>query len=177
MSEGKSTLIKDTLCSKLESSRVAFHTLLDSLSDADLKKRSHNAAWTNKHIVVHMAMGFFILPSLVLLALLFGRLPRIISKLFALLLIIITIPFNWINALGPYIGATIFSRTSLSKALDWFLARIVQLLYAIPEEELKRGMYYPTQWDSFSFKDYMTLEDIFRIPILHFTFHLEQISR
>ena len=58
---------KDSLRSELEASRMAFHTLLDSLSDADLKKKSHNAPWTNKHIVVHMAMGFFslgeILPS------------------------------------------------------------------------------------------------------------------
>ncbi len=177
MSQGKSTDRKDSLRSELESSRVEFHTLLDSLSDNDLKKKSHNAAWTNKHIVVHMAMGLFILPSLILLALVFGRLPKPISKLFALLLIVTTIPFNWINALGPYIGATIFTRSSLSKTLDWFHARIVQLLRLMTEEELKRGMYYPTQWDPFSFKDYMTLEDIFRIPILHFTFHLKQISR
>ncbi len=177
MSKGKSTGRKDLLRSELESSRLAFHTLLDSLSDADLKKKSHNAAWTNKHIVVHMAMGFFILPSLILIALLFGRLPKPLSKLFALLLNVTTIPFNWINALGPHIGGTVFTRTSLSKTFDWFHARIVQLLNIIPEEDLKRGMYYPTKWDSFTFKDYMTLEDIFRIPTLHFTFHLEQIAR
>ena len=94
MSQGKSTDRKDSLRSELESSRVEFHTLLDSLSDNDLKKKSHNAAWTNKHIVVHIAMGFFILPSLILLALVFGRLPKPISKLLALLLIVTTIPFN-----------------------------------------------------------------------------------
>ena len=177
MSQGKSTGTKEILRSELESSRMAFHTLLDSLSDADLKKKSHNAAWTNKHIVVHMAMGFFILPSLILIALLFGRLPKPLSKLFALLLITTTIPFNWINALGPYLGGIVFTRTSLSKTFDWFYARIVQLLQFIPEEELQRGMYYPTQWDPFTFKDYMTLEDIFRISPRHFAFHLEQIAR
>jgi hypothetical protein len=61
MSQKKSTARKDLLRSELEASRVAWHTLLDSLSDTDLKKKSHNATWTNKHIVVHMAMGFFIL--------------------------------------------------------------------------------------------------------------------
>ena len=35
----------------------------------------------------------------------------------------------------------------------------------------------PDKRDPFTFKDYMTLEDIFRIPILHFTFHVEQIAR
>src|SRR5713226_9831518 len=125
MSQGKSTDRKDSLRSGLESSRVEFHTLLDSLSDNDLKKKSNNAAWTNKHIVVHMAMGFFILPSLILLALVFGRLPKPLSKLFALLLTVTTIPFNWINALGPSIGGTIFTRKSLSKTFDWVHARIV----------------------------------------------------
>jgi hypothetical protein len=85
-------------------------------------------------------------------------------------------PFNWINALGPYIGGKVFTRTSLSKTFDWFHARIAQLLHVIPEEDLKRGMYYPTKWDPFTFKDYMMLEDIFRIPTLHFAFHLEQIA-
>jgi hypothetical protein len=173
----KSTGTKDTLRSELESSRIAFHTLLNSLSDADLKKKSNNAAWTNKHIVIHMAMGFFILPSLILIALLLGRLPKPCSKIFALLLNVSTIPFNWINALGPYVGGTVFTRKSLSNTFDWFYARIVQILYFIPEKDLKRGMYYPTQWDPFTFKDYMTLEDIFRIPTLHFTFHLKQLSR
>lgn len=178
MSQGKSTGTKDTLRSELESSRLAFHTLLDSLSDADLKKKSHNAAWTNKHIIVHMAMGFFILPTLILLALVFGRLPQPLSKLFALLLNVTTVPFNWINALGSYtIGGIVFTRATLSKTFDWFHARIVQILQVIPEEELKRGMYYPTKWDPFSFQDYMTLEDIFRIPSRHYTFHLEQIAR
>ena len=176
MSQDESTGTKDALRSELESSRIAFHTLLDSLSDADLKKKSNNAAWTNKHIIVHMAMGFFILPSLILLALLFGRLPKPLSKLFAILLNISTIPFNWINALGPYIGGAIFTRKSLSTTFDWFHNRIVHLLHYIPEEDLKRGMYYPTKWDASTFKDYMTLEDIFRIPTLHFTFHLKQVD-
>ncbi len=177
MSQGQSRGRKDSLRSELEASRMAFHTLLDSLSDADLKKKSHNTAWTNKHIVVHMAMGFFILPSLLLVALLFGRLPKPLSKLFALLLTVTTLPFNWINALGPYLGGTVFTRTSLGKTFDWFHARIVQLVQSIPEEELKRGMYYPTPWDPLTFQDSMTLEDIVRIPTRHFTFHLEQRAR
>ncbi len=177
MLQGTSTVTKDTLRSELEASRIAFHTLLDSLSDADFKKKSRNAAWTNKHIVVHMAMGFFILPSLILLALVFGRFPHPLSKLFALLLNVTTMPFNRINALGPYIGGTVFTRTALGKTFDWFHARIVQILHVMPEEELKRGMYYPTKWDPVTFKDYMTLEDIFRIPTRHFALHLQQIAQ
>lgn len=177
MVSGQSTGKKELLRAELEAHRVAFHTLLDSLSDADLKQKSHNAAWTNKRLVFHMAMGVFILPSLILLALLFGRLPQPLSKLFALLLTVMTGPFNWINALGPALGATIFTRTALSKTFDWVHARIVQLLQVLADEDLRRGMAYPTKWDPGTFKDYMTLEDIFRIPTLHFTFHLQQIAR
>lgn len=177
MSQENSRGKKDSLQSELEASRVAFHALLDSLPGADLKKKSRNAAWTNKHIIVHMAMGFFILPGLILIALVFGRLPKSLSKLFALLLTLTTLPFNWINALGPRLGGRAFTRISLGKTFDWFHARILWLLQVIPEEELKRGMYYPTKWDPVTFKDYMTLEDIFRIPTLHFTFHLQQIAR
>ncbi len=176
MSQDISTGTKNTLRSELEASRNAFHTLLDSLSDADLNKKSNTAAWTNKHIVVHMAMGFFIVPSLILIALLLGRLPKPFSKPFAFLLNVSTMPFNWINALGPYIGGTIFTRKSLGHTFDWFHARIMQILLLIPKEDLKRGMYYPTRWDSFTFKDYMTLEDIFRIPILHSSLHMKQLS-
>ena len=48
MSQGKSTERKDRLQSELEASRVAFHTLLDALNDADLKKKSHNATWPDR---------------------------------------------------------------------------------------------------------------------------------
>src|SRR5205809_2791593 len=53
---------------------------------------------------------------------------------------------------------------------DWVHARLLKTFDSLHEEEWERcGMYAPTQWDPVSFKDYMTLEDIFRMPLLHFT--------
>jgi hypothetical protein len=166
---------KDTLRAELEATRVAFHALLDSLSDDQLRKQSTNPAWTNQQLLFHMALGFFLLPSLIPLVRVLGRLPRPFSKLFARLLNAATRPFNWINATGPQIGGTILTRNTLRKTFDWVHVRILRLLDAMPEEELQRGMYYPDKWDPL-FREYMTLEEIFRYPTRHFQSHLQQIA-
>ena len=36
-------------------------------------------------------------------------------------------------------------------------------------------MHFPTRWDPF-FKDYMTLEDVYRYPGQHFDFHKRQLT-
>ena len=36
-------------------------------------------------------------------------------------------------------------------------------------------MQFPTRWDPF-FKDYMTLEDVYRYPGQHFDFHKHQLA-
>ena len=43
------------------------------------------------------------------------------------------------------------------------------------DEALRRGMHFPTQWDSFV-NDYMTLEDVYRYPGQHFDFHAHQLT-
>ena len=43
------------------------------------------------------------------------------------------------------------------------------------DEALRRGMHFPTQWDSFV-NDYMTLEDVYRYPGQHFDFHQTQLT-
>jgi hypothetical protein len=168
--------MKTSLLSELEDSRLTFHTLLNSLSDEDLQRVSRNPPWTNKQILFHMVFGFFLLPSLIIIVLLFGRLPRTFSKLFATLLNMTVRPFNVINSLGPRGGGRVFTRKGLSKVYDWVFAFIVRLLQLLPEDELKRGMHYPTRWDPL-FSDYMTLAEIFRFPVRHFYFHVGHIAR
>lgn len=168
--------MKAILLSELEDSRHTFHALLASLSDEDLQKQSLNPPWTNKQIVFHMLFGFFLLPSLIVIVLIFGRLPRILSKWFALLLNLGVRPFNAINSLGPQGGGRIFTRYGLSKTYDMVYTLIVRLLQMVSDDELQRGMHYPTKWDSL-FSDYMTLADIFRFPMRHFYFHIGHIAR
>lgn len=168
--------MKTSLLSEFEDSRLTFHMLLDSLSDEDLCKESRNPPWTNKQILFHMVFGFFLLPSLIVIVLLFGRLPRTFSKSFATLLNRATRPFNVINSLGPRGGGRVFTRTGLSKVYDGVFAFILRLVLLLPEDELERGMHYPTQWDPL-FSDYMTLTEILRFPMRHFYFHVGHIER
>lgn len=168
--------MKESLLAELEAARLNFHALLASLSDQDLKAPSANAAWTNQQILFHMALGFFLLPSLIVIALVFGRLPDVYSRRFAALLDAFTGPFNAINALGPQGGGRILGRQALGNIFDAVHVLIVKLLSGVPEDDLHRGMHYPTRWDPL-FRDYMTLAEIFRFPMIHFYFHVNQITR
>jgi hypothetical protein len=165
-----------TLRAELESARVVFHLLLDSLSDAELMRRSHNPAWTNKQIMFHIALGFFLLPGLSLVGLVFGRLPRHFSRAFAHLLNDLTGPFNAINAAGAYGGGLVLSRVALARIFDAVHALSLLIAENIPADDWKRGMFFPTAWDPL-FTTYMTLEDVFRFPVRHLYAHTKHIAR
>jgi hypothetical protein len=57
--------------------------------------------------------------------------------------------------------------------------RLVETLHRRLDSEtdadLARGMHYPTRWDP-SFKDFMTLADVYRFPTQHFDFHRRQLT-
>jgi hypothetical protein len=159
-------------------SHRAFHALLDALSDADFTKQSLNPSWTNGELLFHMALGFFVLASLLPLARFFGHVPKASSQPLASLLNRGTRPFNWTNALSTRLGGRILRRRSLGNIFDWVHARLVQSLERVHDEDWDRGgMYAPTRWDAVSFQDYMTLEDLYRMPLRHFALHREQLAR
>ena len=167
---------KESLLAEFEAARLGFHALLDSLSHEDLQHASRNPAWTNQQIIFHMALGFFLIPSLIWLVLLFGRLPASVSKRFAAMLNAAVGPFNAVNALGPKAGGNVFTPSSLGKTFDWVYSLTVRLLKSLPEEALAQGMYYPDRWDPL-FRSYMTLGEILHFPMIHFYFHVGQIAR
>jgi DinB family protein len=160
----------------LESTRAAFHALLDSLTEDDLRKQSLNPGWTNGEILAHMLFGFMILNVLLPMARLWGRLPKSSSKPFAWLLNAITGPFNWFNALGARMQGTVFTYKRLGKLYDRVHRSLVKQVDSIKDDEWQRGMYYPTRWDS-NFSEFMTLEKLLYYPVVHFNFHLDQIAR
>jgi hypothetical protein len=135
--------MKDDIRVELEATRARFHTLLDSISDGALQQPSSNPAWTNEEILFHIALGFFLLPSLIPLVRLFSRLPQPFSKIFAWLLNTSIFVFNWANALGPRVGGRVFTRTALGQLFDRVLARTLRTLDRMPEYELRRGMFFP----------------------------------
>src|SRR6476661_3627205 len=56
----RQTVDRQAILAELEATRVAFHELLDSLSDAELTRPSANAGWTVKEDLWHIAyaVGF-----------------------------------------------------------------------------------------------------------------------
>jgi hypothetical protein len=168
--------IKQAIYKELETTRAKFYSLLDSLSEADFKKQSLNPGWTNGEILAHMTFGFIVLNVLLPTARLWGRLPKGSSKWFAKLLNAFTGPFNWFNALGARGQGRVFTHQRIGKIYDHACSSLLKKVDSIRDEEWERGMYYPTKWDS-SFDEFMTLEKLLHYPVIHFNFHLTQISR
>lgn len=167
---------KDLIRAEFESTRTVFHSLLDSLSENDLRRQSRNPGWTNGEILAHMTFGFIVLNALLPMARIWGRLPKWTSKLFARLLNAFTVPFNWINALGARVQARVFTYRRIGAIYDGVHFSLMKQIHSINEEEWGRGMHYPTRWDS-NFSDFMTIEKLFHYPVIHFHFHLEQIAK
>lgn len=166
---------KEEIRRELETARAKFHHLLDSLSEQDLKKQSHNPGWTNGEILAHMTFGFMILNVLLPMARQWGRLPKGSSKWFARLLNAFTGIFNWLNMLGARGQGKVFTYHRIGKIYDRVYFSLLKKIDTIQDNEWEHGMYYPTKWDS-NFSEFMTLEKLFRYPLIHFNFHLEQIS-
>jgi hypothetical protein len=175
MTIAKESEIKAALRVEFESTRSSFLTLLNSLSDEDLRKKSLNSGWTNGEILFHMTFAFMILNSLIPLVRFWGRLPESYSKIFARILNAFTGPFNWVNAIGARTGGRIYRGKRIGKKFDRVYFSLLKRLNSVREAEWRRGMYYPTRWDAL-FKQYMTLEDVFHYPVVHFKFHLKQLS-
>lgn len=167
---------KKVIYEELETTRAKFHSLLDSFSEEDFQKRSLNPGWTNGEILAHMTFGFMVIDLLLPMARLWGRLPKSSSKWFAWLLNALTGPFNWFNALGARGQRRVFTHQRIGKIYDRAYFSLLKKIDSIKEDEWEHGMYYPTKWDS-NFDEFMTLEKLFHYPVIHFNFHLTQISR
>jgi DinB family protein len=170
-----SSKVAESIRAELEMTRSSFHALLESLSEEDLKGPSFNRGWTNGEILAHMVFGFIILNTLLPVARIWGRLPRSSSKPFAWLLNISTGAFNWFNALGARMQRKVFTYKRLGALYDRIYSSLLKAVGSIQDEEWKRGMYYPTRWDP-NFSKFMTIEELFHYPIVHFNHHLGQIQ-
>lgn len=158
-----------------ERARRTFHTLLDASTAADLARPSDGTRWTNRQLLWHMLFGYLITRVLLVVARVFGRLPRGASKGFARLLDAMTGLFDAVNFLGPCGAVKVFGPRSMNVAFDLVTGSLERRLAAESERELARGMHYPVRWDPF-FKDFMTVADIYRYPTRHFDFHHRQLT-
>lgn len=169
-------MIREAIRKELETTHARFHSLLNSLSEEDFRTQSLNPGWTNGEILAHITFGFIVVNVLLPMARLWGRLPQGSSKWFAWLLNALTGPFNWFNALGARGQGKIFTCQRIGTIFDRVYGALLKKVDAIQGDEWGHGMYYPTRWDS-NFDEFMTLEKLFHYPVIHFNFHLAQISR
>lgn len=160
---------------ELERTRREFHELVESASDAALRRRSNGTRWSNRQLLFHMLLGYLIIRALLRLVRVFGRLPRGASRGYARLLNAGTKPFDVVNFLGSYAGGNTLSPQRMVAMFDHVIDKLHRRLDAESEANLTRGMCYPTRWDPF-FKEYMTLADVYRFPTQHFDFHRQQLT-
>ena len=158
-----------------ERARRDFHQLVEHADEATLRRLSDGTRWTNRQLLFHMLLGYLILPALLRLVRIFGRLPSGAGRSYARLLNAGTGPFDLMNYLGSYAGGNTLSPHRMLVMFDHVIDKLHRRLDAESESDLARGMYYPTRWDPF-FMEYMTLADVYRFPTQHFDFHRQQLT-
>src|ERR1019366_7531106 len=75
---------------EMGAARATFHGLLDSMSPEDLRRPARDTKWNNEELLFHMLFGYIIVLSLIWIVKLFGWLPRPFSRLYSILLNLLT---------------------------------------------------------------------------------------
>jgi hypothetical protein len=166
---------KQAIHAELERVRQTFARHVAEMNRDDLRRRSNGTRWTNRQLLFHMLFGYMLVRNLLWMVKALGRLPRATTKPFAALLNFGTPLFHPINYLGSVGGGTVFTPQRMQRRLDRIIAKLEGDLDKQGEQDLQRGMYYPTKWDPY-FKPYMQLADIYHYPTQHFDHHERQLS-
>ncbi len=168
-------LDRAAVCAEMEQARQDFRDLLAQADSASLRRQSDGTRWTNQQLLFHMLFGYLVVRALLVLAGLFGRLPRAASRAFARMLDAASTPFHLVNYLGSCAGARIIPAARMPVMLDHVIGALQRRLRRETCAALGRGMYYPTSWDPF-FAEHMTLARIYRYPNQHFRHHQRQLT-
>jgi hypothetical protein len=171
-----STVDRAGIAGELERARVEFHGLLAQAERHDAWGRpTHGTRWTNEQLLFHMVFGYMVVQRLLVLVKVFSQLPDSVSRVFARVLDAATAPFDVINFYGSYAAALVYNRHRMGAKMDRVIASLCRKLARESDDALRCGMYFPTRWDQF-FKDYMTLEGVYRYPGEHHDFHARQLT-
>ncbi|MFF0740306.1 DinB family protein [Streptomyces sp. NPDC004111] len=160
---------------EMERARADFRRLLDGARPQELRMPTRGTRWTNEQLLFHMLFGFLLVPPLLFVMRLFGRLPRGVGRSFAGLLNAGTRPFDVINLLVAVAGARVWNHRRMVLRFDRVIADLHRRLDAEPETALARDMRYPSRWDPF-FRETMTVADLYRYPAQHYAFHRHQLT-
>jgi hypothetical protein len=176
MANDDSTIDRVEIAADLERALVEFHRLLAEAERNDAwTKPTRGTRWTNEQLLFHMVFGYMIVQRLLILVKVFSRLPDAVSRGFACALNAATRSFDVINYYGSCAAALVYNRRRMGAKMDRVIAALQRKLARESDDALRPCMHFPTRWDPF-FKDYMTLEVVYRYPGQHFDFHKRQLT-
>ena len=165
----------EDLSADLDRARSDFYQLLSLVGADEWDKPTTGTRWTNEQLLFHVVFGYMVVPRLLVLVRLFGRLPQRVSRAFARTLNAATRPFDTVNFHGTNMAARFFNRKRMGQKLDRVLDALQRSLCRENAESLRRGMHFPMRWDPY-FRDYMTLADVYAFPGKHYDHHRQQLS-
>ena len=139
---------REALRAELETTRAAFHELLNSLSPADLRRRSGNAAWTVGQLIYHLAWAAGFVPSGVQSA----RKGRGFNPPAFLA--------DRVNVIATRLGARRATKSSIAAKYDAAHAKILAALGSVGDGDWQRGVK--------TFGEYLTVGDVFHSVARHF---------
>lgn len=159
----------------LDRARIDFQRLIEMADDDDWTKPTRGTRWNNEELLFHMVFGYMVVQRLLLLVRLFDRLPDSVSRAYARVLNAVTPAFDGVNFYGSRFAARVYNRRRMAAKLDRVIDSLQRSLRRAPEDAFRRGMRYPKDWDPY-FRDYMTLEDLYRYPGRHYDHHRHQLT-
>lgn len=170
------TIDRAAIAADLERARIEFHRLLAAAEGRHAwDNPTRDTRWTNEQLLFHMVFGYMVVQRLLILVNVLSRLPDRFSRDFAAVLNAASRPFHVINYYGSCAAALVYNRRRMGAKMDRVIAALKRKLGRQSDEILRRGMHFPTHWDPF-FKDYMTLQGVYRYPGKHFDFHKRQLT-
>lgn len=160
--------IKEQLAQDLESTRLGFHHLLDSVPETFYSHPSDNPAWTIGGVLYHITLG----PPAIRLEI---TMIRHTPWMFKLLNNSTSRLFNWGNALLARDPARI-TRQTLTKAYEKGHTGLMSSLSRLQEPDFARSVTYPPEF-VFELAGEVSIERLFRYVTLHFEVHEKQIQK
>jgi len=145
----------------LEAARTAYHRLLDSLSDADLRRPCVISKWTIKQVLCHMALLIEqAVPMMIKQARKGKPMPRLLDTRFG----------HWMNYQMAVRAARKATRASVAQRYDAAHSNLLRLLENVRDGEWDLPTAYPDGRP-------LTMQTIFHVPSEHFELHAAWIRQ
>lgn len=160
---------RERLKEEIDSTRIAFQSLLDSIPEEALSLPSDNPAWNNREVLYHIAAipRHIILEALMISKQnrILGLLPRLIQKGL----------FDWLNARLTRLGARGMTRARLADEYEKTCKAVLHGLDSVPDGDFGKSVHYPLV-DPLLAGD-VTIEYLFGYIKRHFDSHSAQIEK